>query len=81
MIVGIIASQLTAPSVWTNIGSGTQNGSQNYYHSSGCPSEATVRTWLTTNYPPANYASGYIMRVRAYDDGFALCQDYYYRAD
>jgi hypothetical protein len=42
-----------------------------------CRTEADTLTWLNTNYPPENYFSSHIMRVRVITTE-ALCAVYYY---
>jgi hypothetical protein len=82
MNAGLVGNVGTIGGVWTAIASTTPNQSVSYnYAPGGCPSGAQILSWLTSSYPPGNYALGYIMRVNVYDDTFSLCGSYDHRRD
>lgn len=74
MIAGVVASQVSEPK-WVEGGS-SYNGAVNYIHTTTtCPAdyEAVVVPWLNSNYPPENYAAGYVMRVSVLKSSFSFC--------
>jgi hypothetical protein len=76
MITGIVASQQVNAAYWNEAESElTYNGAVTYYHNTSCPGDAlaVVLPWLTTNYPPGDYAEGYIFRVAVLNSSFSFC--------
>jgi hypothetical protein len=80
MIPGVVASQGGA--VWVYHGtSGTPNMTISYGGSGSCPGQAEVIAFLTTTYPPQNYAVGYLIRVNTNDGSFppTTCDTWFFR--
>lgn len=72
MIIGIIASQITsAPTpIWVVTSGPSYDQSVTLF--SETTNEATITSLLTTNYPPGNYAVGYVMRAQIYNSEMTL---------
>lgn len=82
MIPGVVASQITGPSMattWMQTSTTSTSPSVNYNTGDvNCRSAAQALTWLNANYPASGYTVGTIIRVRVITSTPALCATFYF---
>jgi uncharacterized repeat protein (TIGR02543 family) len=81
------STQAGAASNWVYRYTSQSNGAYNYDGAVikpadpfSCVSTTVIDTWLTSNYPPSNYSSGYMMRVTTSTSMGGLCGYYWFEA-
>jgi hypothetical protein len=66
--------RLVDPVFWFNASGTNFNLSVTHLHdTNSCPGIGDIGTWLTINYPPENYSSGYRIRVSSFTSDLVAC--------